>query len=208
MLTVSRWTFISGKWCPRREWSSPPDARAASDAARRGVLYSSVFLGSPGESLTSNRLRFLSDCRHLLEDKKNRRKRNALFYRLRALLQPEYALRPYRKSTRKITIPLVHGITFAFSLLPPPLAPRILSRAPVEGPRREGERDRYTSSWQPPHSRLAAMATVGAGAAREQRPCAAVWRTAVRRGRCCRCALLSVYVEAREIPYKMIIVYR
>ncbi|KAF7385020.1 hypothetical protein HZH68_013356 [Vespula germanica] len=36
------------KWCPRREWSSPPDAqRAASDAARRGVLYSSVFLGSP-----------------------------------------------------------------------------------------------------------------------------------------------------------------
>ncbi|KAI4481129.1 hypothetical protein M0804_009755 [Polistes exclamans] len=40
-----------GKWCPRREWSSPPDAqRAASDAARRGVLYSSVFLGSPGVS--------------------------------------------------------------------------------------------------------------------------------------------------------------
>ncbi|RZF36382.1 hypothetical protein LSTR_LSTR002978 [Laodelphax striatellus] len=38
-----------GKWCPRREWSSPADARAASDAARRGVLYSSVFLGSPGE---------------------------------------------------------------------------------------------------------------------------------------------------------------
>ncbi|XP_066599859.1 homeobox protein homothorax [Prorops nasuta] len=39
-----------GKWCPRREWSSPPDAqRAASDAARRGVLYSSVFLGSPDE---------------------------------------------------------------------------------------------------------------------------------------------------------------
>ncbi|XP_075221771.1 meis homeobox homothorax isoform X3 [Lycorma delicatula] len=37
------------KWCPRREWSSPADARAASDAARRGVLYSSVFLGSPGE---------------------------------------------------------------------------------------------------------------------------------------------------------------
>ncbi|KAL2711740.1 homeobox protein homothorax-like [Vespula squamosa] len=42
--------FVSGKWCPRREWSSPPDAqRAASDAARRGVLYSSVFLGSPGK---------------------------------------------------------------------------------------------------------------------------------------------------------------
>ncbi|XP_076258559.1 meis homeobox homothorax isoform X1 [Rhynchophorus ferrugineus] len=39
-----------GKWCPRREWSSPPDARAASDAARRGVLYSSVFLGSPGDA--------------------------------------------------------------------------------------------------------------------------------------------------------------
>ncbi|XP_044731113.1 homeobox protein homothorax isoform X2 [Chrysoperla carnea] len=39
-----------GKWCPRREWSTPPDARAASDAARRGVLYSSVFLGSPGHT--------------------------------------------------------------------------------------------------------------------------------------------------------------
>ncbi|XP_044745543.1 homeobox protein homothorax isoform X3 [Coccinella septempunctata] len=39
-----------GKWCPRREWSSPTDARAASDAARRGVLYSSVFLGSPGDA--------------------------------------------------------------------------------------------------------------------------------------------------------------
>ncbi|KAF6216080.1 hypothetical protein GE061_000418 [Apolygus lucorum] len=38
-----------GKWCPRREWPSPAEARAASDAARRGVLYSSVFLGSPGE---------------------------------------------------------------------------------------------------------------------------------------------------------------
>lgn len=41
---------VAGKWCPRREWSSPTDARAASDAARRGVLYSSVFLGSPGKS--------------------------------------------------------------------------------------------------------------------------------------------------------------
>jgi hypothetical protein len=40
--------FFTGKWCPRREWSSPSDARAA-EAARRGVLYSSVFLGSPGE---------------------------------------------------------------------------------------------------------------------------------------------------------------
>ncbi|XP_031785746.1 homeobox protein homothorax isoform X3 [Nasonia vitripennis] len=41
-----------GKWCQRpRDWSSPPDAqRAASDAARRGVLYSSVFLGSPGDA--------------------------------------------------------------------------------------------------------------------------------------------------------------
>ncbi|XP_063221846.1 homeobox protein homothorax isoform X3 [Bacillus rossius redtenbacheri] len=37
-----------GKWCPRREWQSPAEARVASDA-RRGVLYSSVFLGSPGE---------------------------------------------------------------------------------------------------------------------------------------------------------------
>ncbi|KAK0164072.1 hypothetical protein PV328_002740 [Microctonus aethiopoides] len=43
--------WVSSKWCPRREWSSPPDAqRAASDAARRGVLYSSVFLGSPGDA--------------------------------------------------------------------------------------------------------------------------------------------------------------
>ncbi|XP_069672632.1 homeobox protein homothorax isoform X2 [Periplaneta americana] len=39
-----------GKWCPtRREWPSPADARAAANDARRGVLYSSVFLGSPGE---------------------------------------------------------------------------------------------------------------------------------------------------------------
>lgn len=43
--------FFAGKWCQRpRDWNSPPDAqRAASDAARRGVLYSSVFLGSPGK---------------------------------------------------------------------------------------------------------------------------------------------------------------
>lgn len=35
-------SFFPGKWCPsRREWSSPPDV------ARR--VYSSVFLGSPGE---------------------------------------------------------------------------------------------------------------------------------------------------------------
>ncbi|XP_073990862.1 meis homeobox homothorax isoform X2 [Rhodnius prolixus] len=39
-----------GKWCGRREWPSPAEARAASDAARRGVLYSSVFLGSPGDA--------------------------------------------------------------------------------------------------------------------------------------------------------------
>ncbi|KAK7790168.1 hypothetical protein R5R35_008091 [Gryllus longicercus] len=38
-----------GKWCPRRDWQSPADARAASEA-RRGVLYSSVFLGSPGDA--------------------------------------------------------------------------------------------------------------------------------------------------------------
>ncbi|XP_068083658.1 homeobox protein homothorax-like [Anabrus simplex] len=40
--------LLPGKWCPRRDWQSPADARAANDA-RRGVLYSSVFLGSPGE---------------------------------------------------------------------------------------------------------------------------------------------------------------
>ncbi|XP_017759452.1 PREDICTED: homeobox protein homothorax isoform X2 [Eufriesea mexicana] len=39
-----------GKWCPRREWSSPPDAQRAASDARRGVLYSSVFLGSPGDA--------------------------------------------------------------------------------------------------------------------------------------------------------------
>lgn len=48
--------FVSGKWCgSRREWSSPPDV------ARR--VYSSVFLGSPGEypgmSTTYNYLIFL-----------------------------------------------------------------------------------------------------------------------------------------------------
>ena len=51
----SRWyrsSFVcAGKWCTtRREWPSPADARAAAaNDARRGVLYSSVFLGSPGE---------------------------------------------------------------------------------------------------------------------------------------------------------------
>ncbi|XP_012055322.1 PREDICTED: homeobox protein homothorax-like [Atta cephalotes] len=45
--------MVSGKWCPRREWSSPPDAQRAATDARRGVLYSSVFLGSPGNFTTS-----------------------------------------------------------------------------------------------------------------------------------------------------------
>lgn len=37
-----KYVLFPGKWCPsRREWSSPPDV------ARR--VYSSVFLGSPGE---------------------------------------------------------------------------------------------------------------------------------------------------------------
>jgi len=36
-----------GRWC-RRDWSSPPDARAQ-EASRR-VLYSQVFLGSPGDA--------------------------------------------------------------------------------------------------------------------------------------------------------------
>jgi hypothetical protein len=47
-----RSSFVcAGKWCTaRREWPSPADARAAAaNDARRGVLYSSVFLGSPGE---------------------------------------------------------------------------------------------------------------------------------------------------------------
>lgn len=38
--------LFTGRWC-RRDWSSPPDARAQ-EASRR-VLYSQVFLGSPGE---------------------------------------------------------------------------------------------------------------------------------------------------------------
>ncbi|XP_055381611.1 homeobox protein homothorax isoform X3 [Condylostylus longicornis] len=37
----------NGRWC-RREWSSPADARNVNDASRR--LYSSVFLGSPGDA--------------------------------------------------------------------------------------------------------------------------------------------------------------
>lgn len=51
-------TFV-GRWC-RRDWSSPPDARAANDASRR-VLYSSVFLGSPGK------LQFMLNIRQLLQ---------------------------------------------------------------------------------------------------------------------------------------------
>ncbi|XP_014229006.1 homeobox protein homothorax isoform X6 [Trichogramma pretiosum] len=43
--------MMMGKWRQvPRDWNSPPEARAASDAARRGVLYSSVFLGSPGDA--------------------------------------------------------------------------------------------------------------------------------------------------------------
>lgn len=55
MLVSDRCCVVAGKWCPRREWSSASDARVASDAARRGVLYSSVFLGSPGRSCDSTR---------------------------------------------------------------------------------------------------------------------------------------------------------
>ncbi|XP_023246811.1 homeobox protein homothorax, partial [Copidosoma floridanum] len=39
------------KWCQRpRDWNSPPDAQRVANDARRGVLYSSVFLGSPGDA--------------------------------------------------------------------------------------------------------------------------------------------------------------
>ncbi|CAH1733191.1 unnamed protein product [Aphis gossypii] len=41
-----------GKWCQRRDWPPPLDARAASaaEAAKRGLLYQSVFLGgSPND---------------------------------------------------------------------------------------------------------------------------------------------------------------
>ncbi|XP_014229009.1 homeobox protein homothorax isoform X8 [Trichogramma pretiosum] len=49
--TTSLDTSDPGKWRQvPRDWNSPPEARAASDAARRGVLYSSVFLGSPGDA--------------------------------------------------------------------------------------------------------------------------------------------------------------
>lgn len=44
-LLISVCCFCAGKWCPRREWSAA-DSRSE---ARRGVLYSSVFLGSPGK---------------------------------------------------------------------------------------------------------------------------------------------------------------
>ncbi|EFN67592.1 hypothetical protein EAG_16274 [Camponotus floridanus] len=49
-LRNGRDVWSAGKWCPRREWSSPPDAQRAASDARRGVLYSSVFLGSPGRN--------------------------------------------------------------------------------------------------------------------------------------------------------------
>ena len=61
--------YFAGKWCPRREWSSPPDAqRAASDAARRGVLYSSVFLGSPGKCLSNWIIFNFSNCFNEFEE--------------------------------------------------------------------------------------------------------------------------------------------
>lgn len=44
--------FFPGKWCQRRDWPPPLDARAASaaEAAKRGLLYQSVFLGgSPND---------------------------------------------------------------------------------------------------------------------------------------------------------------
>lgn len=40
---------IPGRWC-RREWTSPAaDARSADPSRGRGILYQSVFLGSPGK---------------------------------------------------------------------------------------------------------------------------------------------------------------
>lgn len=61
--------IVSGKWCPRREWSSPPDAQRAATDARRGVLYSSVFLGSPGKSSSSYKFEisafFIQYCIHV-----------------------------------------------------------------------------------------------------------------------------------------------
>jgi len=54
--------MVSGKWCPRREWSSPPDAQRAATDARRGVLYSSVFLGSPGKSSSLHKYENFTFC--------------------------------------------------------------------------------------------------------------------------------------------------
>lgn len=45
---VSSFPF-PGRWC-RREWTSPADTRTADPARGRGILYQSVFLGSPGKS--------------------------------------------------------------------------------------------------------------------------------------------------------------
>ncbi|XP_062538352.1 homeobox protein homothorax-like [Armigeres subalbatus] len=44
LVTLCNYQAANGRWCSRRDWSSPPDSRV--DANRR-VLYSSVFLGSP-----------------------------------------------------------------------------------------------------------------------------------------------------------------
>lgn len=41
---------LPGRWC-RREWTSPADTRTADPSRGRGILYQSVFLGSPGKSL-------------------------------------------------------------------------------------------------------------------------------------------------------------
>lgn len=49
---VNYCSYFSGKWCQRRDWPPPLDARAASaaEAAKRGLLYQSVFLGgSPND---------------------------------------------------------------------------------------------------------------------------------------------------------------
>lgn len=67
---VSFVCLFAGKWCPtRREWPSPADARAAANDTRRGVLYSSVFLGSPGEyNGTSLQDSSLSQCTVIASD--------------------------------------------------------------------------------------------------------------------------------------------
>lgn len=43
-------SILAGRWC-RREWTSPAqDTRNADPQRGRGILYQSVFLGSPGKS--------------------------------------------------------------------------------------------------------------------------------------------------------------